>query len=218
MGKRFDLIVFDWDGTLMDSTRAIVVALQAACADLGLETPSEGDCRYVIGLDLNSALRRVAPALTADRLPEMLDRYRHHYLARDHDLSPFPGIGELLADLDDGGFLLAVATGKSRLGLDRALANTGFGARFAASRCADECHSKPHPQMLEELLDELEIRPERALMIGDTTHDLQMAINAGVPGLAVAYGAHDDGELRALAPLACLHSVEQLGDWLRRNA
>lgn len=218
MKKNFDLIVFDWDGTLLDSAGAIVQAIQGAARDLGLPEPPEHRARHVIGLGLGDALRHAVPSLTEDRYAEMIDRYRHHYLSQDHELNLFDGVHALLAELESCGYFLAVATGKSRLGLDRALAHSGLGPRFHATRCADECFSKPHPQMLEELLDELGVLPERALMIGDTTHDLQMARNAGVHGLGVAYGAHPLNELESLAPLAVVHSVGELATWIRQRA
>ncbi len=218
MAKRFDLLVFDWDGTLLDSTMAIVEAVQAACRDLGLAEPSDEHARQVIGLGLAEALRHSAPALSEDRFPQMIERYKYHYLSHDHELNLFDGAFELIAELHSAGFLLAVATGKGRMGLNRAMINSGLGTYFSASRCADECFSKPHPQMLEELMSEFLISPERTLMIGDTTHDLQMAINAGVAGLGVAYGAHSVKALDSLSPLARLHSIAELAEWLRTHA
>lgn len=218
MAKKFDLLVFDWDGTLLDSTRAIVGAMQAACRDLELPEPTDEHARQVIGLGLADALRHSAPDLSLDQFPQMIERYRHHYLSHDHELSLFEGVFELVAELYSSGFVLAVATGKSRLGLDRALIASNLGQYFSATRCADECFSKPHPQMLEELMQEFSIPPERTLMIGDTTHDLQMAINAEVAGLAVTYGAHSIQALGSLNPLARLHSVKELADWLRIHA
>lgn len=218
MAKRFDLLVFDWDGTLLDSAGAIVAAIQAACRDLELPEPSDERARHVIGLGLGEALRHAVPELPEQRYPQMVDRYRHHYLSRDHELRLFDGAAELVAELAGAGFTLAVATGKSRVGLDRALRASGLGAYFQASRCADECFSKPHPQMLEELMQEFAVAPERTLMIGDTTHDLQMALNAGVASLGVAYGAHPAAALDALAPLARLQKVEELAAWLRTHA
>ena len=147
----------------------------------------------------------------------MVERYRHHYLSSDHELSLFEGVDVLIDALAGRGHLLAVATGKSRLGLNRALGHTGLGRYFHATRCADECFSKPHPQMLEELMDEFEVSSGQTLMIGDTTHDMQMAVNAGVAGLAVTYGAHTRDDLSRLKPLACLDDVAQLALWLKRN-
>lgn len=218
MAKKFELLVFDWDGTLLDSAAAIVEAIGAACTDLGLTRPTAEQARHVIGLGLRDALRLVAPNLPEVRYPQMAERYRHHYLARDHELRLFTGAAELVADLAAAGFLLAVATGKSRFGLQRALQSSGLGAYFQASRCADECFSKPHPQMLLELMSELSVVPEKTLMIGDTTHDLQMARNAGVDCLAVAYGAHPAAALDALAPRARLHNVAEVAGWLRTHA
>jgi phosphoglycolate phosphatase len=154
----------------------------------------------VIGLGLHDALRFAVPNLPAERYPLMVERYRHHYLQHDHELQLFDGAAAMIAELAAAGFLLAVATGKSRIGLDRALRSSGLGPYFHASRCADECFSKPHPQMLEELMDELSVDPERTLMIGDTTHDLLMGKNAGVACLAAGYGAHPAAALDALAP------------------
>jgi len=218
MGRKFDLLVFDWDGTLFDSTGAIVRALQASCRDMELPEPSDEQASHVIGLGLTEALRYAAPKLAEDRLPLLVDRYRHHYLSQDQDIRLFQGAAQLIEELHAAGFQLAVATGKSRKGLDRAFSSSGLGRFFSASRCADECFSKPHPQMLEELIDEFTVSRERALMIGDTTHDLQMAINAGVAGLAVTYGAHPAAALRSLNPLACVEDIPELGRWLSANA
>lgn len=218
MGRRFDLLVFDWDGTLHDSVGAIVFSMRAACRDLGLPEPSELQVRRVIGLGLAEALRLTAPTLLPWRYPEMAERYRQHYLAGDGELCLFDGVGSLLEALRARGFTLAVATGKSRRGLNRAFDASGVGRFFSASRCADECFSKPHPQMLQELMDMFCVQPERTLMIGDTTHDLQMAANAGVDGLAVRYGAHSGEQLDAFRPLAQLDSVAELSDWLLANA
>lgn len=218
MPKRFELLVFDWDGTLMDSAEAIVVSMQAACADLGLPVPGEAAARHIIGLGLRDALTTLLPELPERDYPALVERYRHHYLGRDQDISLFEGAAETIRDLSEGGFLLAVATGKSRHGLNRALTHSGLGHYFHASRCADECFSKPHPSMLEEIMDELAAAPERTLMIGDTTHDLLMAINAGVAGLAVAYGAHPRQDLEALAPVATVDSFAELRRWLEIHA
>lgn len=218
MAKRFDLLVFDWDGTLMDSAAAIVAAIQAACRDLGIEEPSESRARHVIGLGLGDALRHAVPDLSEEHYPQMVDRYRHHYLSRDHELTLFSGAEQMIAELSAAGFMLAVATGKSRLGLDRALKVSGLGSAFADSRCADECHSKPHPQMLEELIVAFGTAPDRTLMIGDTTHDLMMAGNAGVPAVGVSYGAHPRQALVDLAPVTIVDTVSELREWLAKNA
>jgi len=217
MAKRFDLVVFDWDGTLLDSAATIVAAIQASCRDLGLPEPSDAQARHVIGLGLSDAMRHAVPNLAPEQYPRMVERYRHHYLSRDHELSLFAGAAELVRELEAAGHLLAVATGKSRVGLDRALKVSGLGPHFHSSRCADECFSKPHPQMLEELMEELGAAPERTVMIGDTTHDLLMAKNAGVPALAVTYGAHEPGVLAEHGPLASFGQVADLAAWLRQH-
>jgi phosphoglycolate phosphatase len=218
MAKNYELIIFDWDGTLMDSAAAIVAAIQAAALDVGLRPPSEERARHVIGLGLHEALRYALPELEAERHEALAERYRYHYLARDHELKLFEGVAELLGELADAGYRLGVATGKSRLGLARALDSSGLQTFFDATRCADECHSKPHPQMLEELMAELGAAAPATLMIGDTTHDVEMAHNAGVPALAVGYGAHSRHELEARSPLAYAGSVGELAHWLRLNA
>lgn len=218
MAKRFELIVFDWDGTLMDSAAMIVSSVQLAARDLGVEPPSEERARHIIGLGLGDALRHALPALPEDRYTELTDRYRHHYLSRDHELTLFAGVAELIEELAAAGHMLGVATGKSRKGLDRALAGSGIAHRFHATRCADECHSKPHPQMLEELMDEFGVTPDTTLMVGDTTHDLLMAKNAGVPALAVSYGAHPRAALVAEGPLYLADDVAGMKAWLRANA
>lgn len=216
--RRFDLLVFDWDGTLMDSTAAIVDAICRSCADLGLAPPPESLARHVIGLGLADALRMAAPDLPPDRVPDMVERYRFHYLSRDHELTLFDGLGDMVRQLRTAGFQVAVATGKSRVGLDRALATAGLEPWFHATRCADECFPKPHPAMLMELMDQLMTEPDRTLMIGDTTHDLQMARNAGTASLAVSYGAHPLDELKSLSPLDCLETPAALREWIRNHA
>lgn len=218
MAKRFDLIVFDWDGTLMDSAAAIVNAIVAASRDLNLPEPSEACARHVIGLGLTDALRHAVPDLPEADYPRMVERYRYHYLARDHELSLFPGAYEMVEELSAAGRMLAVATGKSRLGLNRALELSGLGPFFHATRCADECFSKPHPAMLEEITGELGVTRERTLMVGDTTHDLQMARNAGVAGLGVTFGAHPREALEGEEVVGLLDSPAELVLWLRKYA
>jgi phosphoglycolate phosphatase len=212
---RFDLVVFDWDGTLMDSAGLIVSALRMAATDVGLDPPSEGRARHIIGLGLRDALQHAMPELAPSDYSSLAARYRHHYLLGDEGLALFPGAAAMIRDLHAAGRMLAVATGKSRHGLDRALASSGLDACFHATRCADECHSKPHPQMLLEILEEFGMSADSTLMIGDTTHDLQMAKNAGVPSVAVSYGAHPEDQLLALDPLYCAHSIQDLEAWLK---
>jgi phosphoglycolate phosphatase len=216
--RRFKLIVFDWDGTLSDSTIIIARAIQDACRDLGEPVPDLLSARFVIGLGLADAMRTVAPDLPVHRHSEMVAHYRRHYLAREEDIPLFSGAAELLEELDASGYLLAVATGKSRAGLDRVLGKSGLATRFHATRCADEGFPKPHPDMLLHLMERLAVEPRDTLMIGDTTHDLELARNAGVAGLAVAYGAHEPEGLARLAPLATVHSIAELREWLAANA
>ncbi|OWW22098.1 HAD-IA family hydrolase [Noviherbaspirillum denitrificans] len=216
--KKFDLIVFDWDGTLMDSTSTIVTCIQAAARDLGLPVPDDKQAAYVIGLGLAEAMQAVVPGLEAKHYPHMVERYRYHYLTKDKGLTLFEGAREMLADLAHEGYFLAVATGKSRVGLNRALDAANLLSVFDATRCADETFSKPHPAMLQELTRELGQDMRRTLMIGDTTHDLQMAANAGAAGVGVHYGAHTAPELQALDPLFIASSVSDLHTWLRDNA
>lgn len=218
MPQQFDLLVFDWDGTLMDSAAAISQSLRAACADLELPVPSEERARYIIGLGLQDALRYVLPELPPAAYPALLERYRHHFLRRDRETTLFEGTVEALGALREAGFLLAVATGKSRRGLDRALETTGLQAMFHATRCADESFSKPHPGMLLWLLDELSVARERTLMIGDTSHDMEMAAAARVPRLGVAYGAHPRENLVRHDPVACVDTFDELSQWLKTHA
>ena len=201
--KQFDLIVFDWDGTLMDSTSTIVRCIQAAARDLGLPIPDKSAASYVIGLGLQDAMQAAIPDVDPKYYPRIVERYRHHYLGQDQDLSLFDGVREMLEDLAHQGYFLAVATGKSRVGLNRALNTTKLLTMFDATRCADETFSKPHPAMLQELTRELGQEMQRTLMIGDTTHDLQMAINAGAAGVAVEFGAHPVKQLLSLIPFFC---------------
>lgn len=215
--KNFDLIVFDWDGTLMDSTSTIVTCIQAAARDLGLPVPDDRRAAYVIGLGLHDAMQAVIPGLEPQYYPRMVERYRYHYLAKDRGLTLFDGVRDMLTGLAHEGYFLAVATGKSRVGLNRAMDAAGLLSVFHATRCADETFSKPHPAMLQELTRELGQDMQRTVMIGDTTHDLQMATNAGAAGVGVHYGAHSVPELEALGPMFIAGSVFELHDWLREN-
>ncbi len=218
MARRYELIVFDWDGTLMDSTAMIAQSIQLACKDLGLPVPSKAQASQVIGLGLADALAQAVPDLDPAMVPQMVERYRHYYLTRDHQLSLFDGARELLVALKERGHVLAVATGKSRLGLDRALGVAGVGNFFDATRCADESFSKPHPGMLLELMEQAAVDPAATLMIGDTTHDLLMAANAGTDGVGVSYGAHDLESLRSVPSRAIVDSVDALQQWLLAHA
>jgi len=218
MPKRFELLVFDWDGTLMDSAAAITASLQAACRDLGLPVPSDNQARFVIGLGLNDAMAHILPGVDVAEHPKVADRYRHHFLLRDGGTTLFPGAAATVRELYARGFMLAVATGKSRRGLDRALDATGLMPYFHATRCADEGFSKPHPGMLQELMGDLGVGSDKTLMIGDTTHDMAMAQNASVARLGAAYGAHPKAELLPYAPVACLDEFSELREWLMQHA
>lgn len=214
IAPQFELVVFDWDGTMVDSTRAITDAIRQAASDLGLPVPSVERARHVIGLGLLEAIHYAVPSITRAQMPAFVERYREHYLREDAALKPFDGIPALLAELDAAGVMLAIATGKSRAGLNRALEQTGWGRHFVATRTADEGTPKPDPWMLLDLCAALGSTPGRAVMIGDTTHDLKMASAAGATAVAVTYGAHPVAELTALAPAACVGSVAELRGWL----
>ena len=215
---RFDLIVFDWDGTLFDSTALIARCIQSACADLGLPVPDAQQAAYVIGLGLHDALQHVVPGLARDRYPELGLRYRHHYFARQHELVLFPGTLDMLHALKARNHALGVATGKSRRGLDEALATVSLQGLFDATRTADETAGKPDPLMLQELMGELGAEPSRTLMIGDTTHDLQLAANAGTASVGVSFGAHAPEAFAKFDPLLVAHTTAELHDWLDANA
>jgi phosphoglycolate phosphatase len=218
MPRQFELLVFDWDGTLMDSAAAISESLQAACTDLGLPVPSRERARHVIGLGLTDALAYVLPELPTADYPRVLDQFRVHFLRRDTGTTLFAGAKEMIRELHDAGFMLAVATGKSRRGLDRSLHATGLHGCFDTTRCADEGFSKPHPGMLEAVMDNLATAPAATVMIGDTTHDLEMAKAAGVAAVAVTYGAHERAALDACRPLAMVDELQGLRRWILEQA
>ncbi len=214
MIDRFDLVVFDWDGTLVDSTALIAAAIRQAAADLGLTVPDFERASHVIGLGLADALARAVPELSSSRFPEFAARYRAHYLAGESQVALFPQVRGLLDALREREVPLAIATGKTRAGLARALEAAGLAGHFSATRCADETAPKPDPAMLLELAEELDVAASRMVMIGDTTHDLQMAAAAGVAAVGVTYGAHPRAQLAALSPMALVDSVPALRGWL----
>ncbi len=215
MKPRFRFVVFDWDGTLADSTGNIARALQEACRDVGQPVPDDLAARYVIGLGLLDALAHLAPGLEKERHAEIAERYRHHYFAGDAQIALFEGARELLTDLRRAGATLAIATGKTRAGLDRALAHHGdVSAHFAATRCADEGRPKPHADMVLHLMDRVAAGPHETVMVGDTTHDLELARNAGVASIGVSYGAHDSAGFGAYGPVAVAASIREMRDLL----
>lgn len=216
--RRFDLIAFDWDGTLFDSTKLIVRCIQRAVVDVGGAMPTDQAASYVIGMSLAQALARAAPDVPPEKHQELGARYRFHYLKHQDDLSLFDGVLPLLNELKARHHWLAVATGKSRRGLDEVLRKQELQGLFDGSRTADETAGKPHPRMLWELMRQFGTEPERTLMVGDTTHDLQMALNAGCASVAVSYGAHEPDTFHELQPLHIAHSVTELRDWLLANA
>lgn len=219
MSTSFKLLVFDWDGTLMDSEARIVTSFSAAMVDVGAVPPPDAVIRDMIGLALPQAMQRLVPGADAAVQQGLMDRYRHHYLYANQIPSQlFPGAADTVCALREQGYLLAVATGKGRHGLNRALEETGCVDLFHATRCADETFSKPHPQMMLELMDELDVDPRNTLMIGDTEYDMNMARNAGTTALAVSYGVHAPQRLLQCGALACIDNVIEIREWLRLHA
>lgn len=220
--RRYDLIAFDWDGTLFDSTALIVRCIQEAVREVGGVVPTAQKASYVIGLSLMQALAHAAPDVPKDKYPALGEAYRRHYSALQNDISLFEGTLPMLHTLRTRGHLLAVATGKSRSGLNEVLQRqvdgTVLGHMFEATRTADQTAGKPDPLMLHELMAELGVAPERTLMIGDTTHDLALARNAGVASVGVSFGAHDHAAFASFAPLHVAHSVADLQAWLLASA
>ena len=218
MRKRYDLIVFDWDGTLMDSTAIIAGSIQSACRDLNLTVPDDAAARHVIGLGLSQALRYAVPDAPEAMYEPLIARYRHHFLAQDAAIPLFEGATATIIELFEAGYSLGVATGKNTAGLNRVLESSGLKRYFHATRTAEQTFSKPHPAMLFELMEELTVDAARTLMVGDTTHDVLLAQNAGVDVVAVAFGAHPAEQLQALQPLALMEDFGQLRAWLKENA
>ncbi len=218
MNKRYDLIVFDWDGTVMDSTAIIAGSIQSACRDLGLPVPDDDMARHVIGLGLMQALRHSVPTAPEEMYEPLVARYRFHFLSQNDAIPLFDQARETIIELHEAGYRLAVATGKTHVGLSRAMASSDMKHYFHATRTADQTFSKPNPAMLLELMEELDVVPERTLMIGDTTHDLQMAHNAQVDVVAVGHGAHSEEQLLALNPLILVENFVELKAWFKANA
>lgn len=211
----YKLIIFDWDGTLMDSQARIVSCLKCAAMDMELNQLSDDTLKNVIGLGLNEAISSLYPRLESEQVTFYADRYRYHFLtANDTPSGLFDNVRFMLEQLTDKGFMLAIATGKARRGLDPVLDETGLKHFFHGSRCADETRSKPHPQMLEELLDEFGVMVEDAIMVGDTEYDMLMASSLGMDTLAVSYGVHDKSEILKHKPLSCVDSIMEMSHWL----
>ena len=215
---RFDLIVFDWDGTIMESTGLIAECIQLAARDSGLPIPSTDAAKSIIGLGIQESTLRLFPELDQKAQMAFALAYRRHYVPRDHEAPLYDGIRELLETLGHRARFLAVATGKPRAGLQRAFEHTGLTSTFHFSRCADEGMPKPHPEMLHKLMAFSSVSPERTLMIGDTTHDLELASNAGVAAVAVTYGAHSVDLLSTKTSIATVNTVTELTAWLQQNA
>ncbi len=214
----YQLLIFDWDGTLMDSEARIVACAQAAAQDIGIEVPSDAAVRNIIGLGLKEAFEVLFPEHNQQTMARFVERYRHHFLHVDETPSAlFAGVQRMLENLLAEDFLLAVATGKGRPGLNLVLDETQLGSFFHATRTADETFSKPNPEMLFQLLNELGVEAKDALMIGDTEYDLQMATNARMPSLAVSYGVHEVERLMGHDPVSCVDSINQMEQWLTRG-
>lgn len=211
----YKLIVFDWDGTLMDSQARIVACLREAADDLNLIQLAEKQLKNIIGLGLREAIITIYPHLTEQLVTQFADRYRYHFVTANETPSGlFANIRTMLEQLLDNGLMLAVATGKARRGLDQVLEVTDLKSVFHGSRCADETRSKPHPQMLEELLDEFGLTADEAIMVGDTEYDLLMASSLNMDAIAVTYGVHEKNDLLKHNPVACLDSVSELSRYL----
>lgn len=216
MSKRpYNLLVFDWDGTVMDSESHIVASVLAAIKDLKLPERSVAEAKNIIGLGLREAIQKLYPSSDDKLHGALVERYRHHFSIANTTPSPlFPGAVTLLESLSDAGYLLAIATGKGRSGLDRVLDETGLKTMFVTTRCADESFSKPHPQMLEHIMDFTGCEPDETLMIGDTEYDMEMASNASTHALAVSYGVHAVERLQKHNPVGIIDALTELQPWL----
>ena len=215
MNHKAKLIVFDWDGTLMDSEARIVGCLRRSIEDVGLASRNDSELRNIIGLGLREALQQLYPDGSDADYENLTERYRFHFLGNEGEESQlFSGARELVEELHASDYFLAIATGKARRGLTRTLEATGLGKYFHYTRCADETRSKPHPQMMLEIIDWFGLEAEDAIMVGDTEYDMQMATTAGAQALAVSYGVHEKKRLLSCNPLACVDSVEELRRWL----
>ena len=218
MPNQFDLIVWDWDGTLADSTGMITQALLKAAEQVGLPKLTEKKASSIIGLGLRESIQALYGDIPAEQAQSLAKQYSLNYYAGESDIPLFNGAEETIAELSKQGFKLAVATGKGRRGLNLALEHSGLGKYFQGTRTVDECFSKPHPQMLDELMDQLVVLPERTLMIGDTSYDLQMAQNAGVSAIGVTFGAQSAEQWQDLKPIRQCNDFASLSTWLLEYA
>ncbi len=213
--KKYDLIIFDWDGTILDSEAHIVRSMRAAIEEQGLASPDDQHIRHIIGLSLPQAILTLFPDLSRAQVDRLSDRYRQHFFNDANQASElFDGVGDVIRDLHAEGYYLAVATGKGRRGLDEALQTTGLQPYFHITRCADETRSKPDPQMLDEILTDLDIEPSRAVMVGDTSYDLDMAKNINMDSVAVTYGMHDKTHLQQSHPTYFIDTIHQLSQFV----
>jgi len=213
---KYKLFVFDWDGTLMDSQAHIVDTFQSSIRDLDLPSRTDDEIKNIIGLGMNEAIKVIFPQLKDTFYPAFIERYRYHFLVDSQTRSAlFPDTLAVLEQLSEQGHYLAVATGKGRGGLRRVLKETGLARYFHSTRCADETTSKPHPQMLLEIIEELDAQPHETLMIGDTEYDLEMASNAGVAALGVNTGVHDRDRLLRHNPVGCITDIGEMLAWLK---
>ena len=210
MAKKYELIIFDWDGTLMNSISEIVHCIQLSVSDLNAPAVTDDEVRNIIGLGLAEAVHALFPGKPATFKDEMAERYRFHYSQREEHPALFSGVREVLAELSSAGYLLAVATGKSRRGLDVVLEKTALQSIFHATRCADETVSKPDPEMVNQILAELAVSKDNALIVGDTEYDLCMGKNAGIHSIGVSYGVHDEARLFNCSPVAIIDQISAL--------
>jgi len=213
MADKIKLIVFDWDGTLMDSEAQIVACLHAAIADLGLEPMEDDTVKNVIGLGLREAIDALVPGRDERFQQTFVEHYRKYWFQSEAS-QLFEGVRDVLDTLAQQQLLLGVATGKARRGLQRVLDETGLASCFHATRCSDEARSKPHPQMLLDIMVELDVLPGETLMVGDTEYDMEMATNAGAAKIAVRSGVHSEERLKRHAPLVCLDRVTDMPAWM----
>ena len=213
--KKYKLIIFDWDGTIIDSQAHILHSMKNALEDEDLSIPSDDAIRHIIGLSLYKAIETLVPELNAEAVNRVAENYRRHFFAEAHSSSElFNGAEDVIRDLHASGYYLAVATGKGRNGLDIALNKTGLEHYFHITRCADETRSKPDPMMLDEILTDLELSAEQAIMVGDTSYDVEMAQNIKMDSIAVTYGMHDKQHLKNYAPTHFIDSIDQISQFV----